>query len=309
MTSVLRGVLPVFQTPFDDDEEVDYVALERELTWIIDQGAHGLVFGMVSEALRLTDRERGRVVRAAAAVAGAASVPLVVSVGAESTRAALDRLDDAIASGAAAVMATPPLTNAVNEEQLEAYFRALLVRSPIPVVVQDASSYVGQPLSVDLQARLHQEFGDRALFKPEAVPIVPTLAALLRATGGGATVFEGMGGGALLESYPEGVSGSMPGAEVAWAVVAMWDALEAGDRARAQRIDVPLRRMLALQTDLDSFVACEKFLLHRQGVLRGQASRGPSAYTLTRDVARQLVVLLDELAAEAGLDRAAGVTR
>jgi hypothetical protein len=54
----------------------------------------------------------------------------------------------------------------------------------VPLIVQDASGYVGRPLSIGLQARLHGELGDRAMFKPEAPPIGPQLTRLLSATGG-----------------------------------------------------------------------------------------------------------------------------
>ncbi|WP_163541962.1 dihydrodipicolinate synthase family protein [Occultella kanbiaonis] len=291
----LRGVLAVFQTPFGEDEAVDHAALTGELRWIIDQGADGLVLGMVSEVLRLSDAERRQVVRTAAEVAGAEDVPLIVSVGAESTSVALRRVDEAVELGAAAVMATPPLTSLIEDEQLAGYFGTLLRHSAVPVIVQDASSYVGGPLSIEIQARLHSEFDSQVLFKPESVPIVPTLGALLEATGGRAVVFEGMGGGALLESFPAGIAGSMPGAEVVWAVVALWKALRAGDGARAVRIDEPLREMLRLQRDLDSFIACEKFLLAHQGVLPNRVARGPSSYVLQADVMELLRNLFDRL--------------
>lgn len=292
---VLHGVMPVFQTPFGEDEAIDHAALERELQWIVAHGAHGLVFGMVSEALRLSDVERRQVVRTASSIAASSGLPLVVSVGAESTTVARTRIDEAMEYSAAAVMATPPLTSAIAEHELTQYFRALLRHSAVPVIVQDASSYVGQSLSVDVQSRLYDEFGSHVHFKPESVPIVPTLSALLEATDGKAIVFEGMGGGALLESFPAGISGSMPGAEVAWAVIGLWNALQSGDAARAARIDAPLREMLRLQRDLDSFVACEKFLLTHQGVFSSNVARGPSSYVLTQKVKEELLVLLGRL--------------
>jgi dihydrodipicolinate synthase/N-acetylneuraminate lyase len=291
----LRGVYPVFQTPFDDSERVDLEELEREIEWIALQGVHGIVLGMVSEVLRLTDAERRSVLITACRAAAAFGLPCIASVGAESTAAALARVDDALEAGAAGLMATPPLNGRNDERSLETYFGSILRHSQAPVVVQDASGYVGQSLSIDMQARLFQEFGGQVMFKPEAVPIGPTLDALLRATGGGATVIEGMGGAALLETYPAGVSGSMPGAEVCWAVVAMWTALEAGDAAAAEVIHRPLSQMIALQEDLDSFVVCEKYLLVEQGVLSTSVARTPLRFALDADSRRALRASLEEL--------------
>lgn len=294
-TPDLRGVLPVFQTPFAADESIAFADLEREIEWIAHQGVHGVVFGMVSEALRLSDSERKAVIRVASETARGFGLPCVASVGAESTSAALGRIDDALDAGASALMATPPLTSGHNEVQLEGYFRALLVHSPVPLVIQDASGYVGQALSIGLQARLFEEFGSRVRFKPEAVPVAPTLEALLAATDRAAQVFEGMGGAALLETHAGGVSGSMPGAEVCWAVATMWNALEAGDLARAGAISAPLSQMIALQNDLDSFVVCEKYLLVRQSVLTEVTTRSPVSFALDEATRSTLDRLLDEL--------------
>ena len=54
----LCGVLPVLQTPFTGSDEIDYEVLEAEVNWLLSMGADGLVVGMVSEVLRLSDFER-----------------------------------------------------------------------------------------------------------------------------------------------------------------------------------------------------------------------------------------------------------
>jgi dihydrodipicolinate synthase/N-acetylneuraminate lyase len=291
----LRGVFPVFQTPFTADESIAFDQLEREIDWVTQQGVSGIVFGMVSEILRLTDAERKSVIGTAARVAGDAGLPCIASVGSESTKSALCRIDDAIDAGASALMATPPLHGRHDNVQLEAYFRALLNHSPVPMVVQDASGYVGQQLSIEMQSRLFYEFGDLVMFKPEAVPVRPSMERLLDATGGGARIFEGMGGGALMETYALGITGSMPGAEVCWAVIAMWNALEEDDARKAGDIHEPLARMLAMQGDLDSFVVCEKYLLVEQRVLADTTARTPLDFSLTDADRKTLSALLNEL--------------
>ena len=54
----LAGVLPVFQTPFDDHDRIDYPALEKLFDWVFANGADGVVFAMVSEILRMSSQER-----------------------------------------------------------------------------------------------------------------------------------------------------------------------------------------------------------------------------------------------------------
>ncbi len=80
----LAGVLPVFQTPYHDDESIDFVTLEREIHWLFDRGADGIVMAMVSELLRLSSEEREQLATAACRF-GRDRGSVVVSVGAEAS--------------------------------------------------------------------------------------------------------------------------------------------------------------------------------------------------------------------------------
>ncbi len=275
----VSGVLPVFQTPFDGRGEVDFEALRGEITWLLDEEADGVAFAMVSEILRLSSYERDAVAAAACEFVGDRGTT-IISVGAESTKVALAHAQQAQTVGASAVMATAPALHRADDEELFAYFMAIAGRVDVPIIVQDASSYVGAPLSIGLQARLHRELGDRCMFKPEAAPIGPRLSELMDATDARALVLEGTGGLCLIDAFRRGVVGTMPAADLVWALVALWDALASGDFDRAYEIAGPLALMVSLQTSLDSYVVIEKHLLVAQGVLSSATMRGPVGHAL-----------------------------
>lgn len=295
--SALAGVLPVFQTPYHDDFSVDFDTLGREIDWLVSRGADGVTMGMVSETLRLTESERHAVAEFACARAGASGAASVISVGAESSAAAAAHATHAAGCGATAVMAIPPISVAVGEGELLAYYEAIFqAAAPLPVVVQDASGYVGRPMSMDFQASLLERHGPvRTLFKPEAAPLGQRLGALRDATAGRAAIFEGSGGLTLVDSYRRGIVGTMPGADLIDAVVALWRALQAGDERAIYRIALPLSALVTLQGNLDSFLALEKHLLVRQGVFRNELVRGPRAYLLDDETRREADRLFDLL--------------
>jgi len=278
MSDKLRGVLPVFQTPFYDDESLDFETLRVEIDWLYDRGANGIVMAMVSETLRLSTPEREQLAEHACRYGGRGAV--IISVGAESSHTAERYARHAQGCGADAVMAIPPVSVGVGEDQLLRYYERILRAIEIPVIVQDASGYVGRPMSIALQARLLAEFGDRVLYKPEASPIGPRLTALLEATGGAARIFEGSGGLALVDSYRRGVVGTMPGAEMIDALVALWLALETGSQQAVDRLFPLIAAIVSIQTSLDAFLAVEKHLLVRQGIFKNSHIRGPVGYTL-----------------------------
>jgi 4-hydroxy-tetrahydrodipicolinate synthase len=169
---------------------------------------------------------------------------------------------------------------AVGEEDLKRYYETILQAIHIPVIVQDASGYVGRPMSIAMQAALYNEYGDRVLFKPEATPIGPRLSALRDATGGKAPVLEGSGGIALVDSYRRGIVGTMPGADLIDVLVALWRALQAGDESRIYQLSTPLAALISMLHSLDAFIAVEKYLLVKRGIFKNALVRGPVGYRL-----------------------------
>jgi len=290
----VNGVLPVFQTPYHDDESIDFATLEREIDWLFEQGADGVVMAMVSETLRLTDAERRQVAEFVCQKVGERGT-VVISVGAESSYAACEHARHAAAAGATALMAIPPVSVGVGEDALRRYYERILAASALPLVVQDASGYVGRPMSIQFQANLLKDFPDRVLFKPEATPIGPRLSALRDATKGRARVLEGSGGIALLDNFRRGVVGTMPGAEIIEGIVALWRALKAGDDRRAYELSLPISSLVAVQNSLDAFLAVEKHLLVKQGVFRNAVIRGPTGYTLDEETRREVDRLFELL--------------
>ena len=291
----LRGVLPVFQTPFHPDETIDFATLEREITWLHDCGAHGIVMAMVSETLRLSSEEREELA-AAACKFGRARGVVVISVGAESSKVAERYARHAESVGADAVMAIPPVSVGIGEAELLAYYRRIIAAIRIPVIVQDASGYVGKPMPIAMQARLLDEFGpERVLYKPEASPIGPKLSELRDATGGRARVFEGTGGIALVDSFRRGIVGTMPGADLIRGLVPLWNALAAGHTEKADRIHGPLAALISMQTSLDAFLAVEKHLLVRQGIFKNTLVRGPIGFRLDAETTREVDRLFDRM--------------
>lgn len=290
----LSGVLPVFQTPFHDDESIDFDTLDAEIDWILQCGADGIVMAMVSEVLRFSSDEREQLAQHVCEfVAGRGTV--VVSSGAESGHTAERFTRHAADIGADAVMAIPPVSIALGEDELLRYYERILSAADIPVIVQDASGYVGRPMSIELQARILKEFGTRVKFKPEAVPLGPRLSDLRDATDGQAEVFEGSGGIALVDSFRRGVVGTMPGGDVPDAVVALWNALQSNDEQRAYEISLPLSSLIAVQTSLDAFLSVEKYLLVKRGIFKNTIVRGPVGFHLDEETRSEVDRLFDLL--------------
>lgn len=299
MPKKLAGVLAIAHTPFTDGDEIDAAALRRAVDWTFDVGADGVGTGMVSETMRLTDRERAALANMLVAFA-AGRGPVFVAVGAESTKQSLMHAAVAEKEGCDAVMAVPPLTAKLSESQLVDHFRALADGVGIPVVVQDASGYVGQSIPLPACVKLLERYGpEKILFKPEAAPNGPTLSALRDATGGRAVMFEGSGGIFLIDSFRRGIAGTMPGMDLLDGVVAIWRALQKGDEAAAYRVSFPVGAIVALQLQagLDGFLAVEKYLMAKRGLFPSARRRKPYWWELDAETAAEIDRLFAHLQA------------
>ncbi len=291
----LTGVYPVISTPFSDSDEIDVAILQREIDWLINCGVDGLTIAMVSEVLRLSESERRTLAEITVSHA-AGRVPVITSVGAETTRLAVAYAQHAQEIGASAVMAIAPMAVALPDEQITTYFRHIIESIDIPVVVQDASGYLGRALPISLYVDLIDNYGaDRVYVKPEAAPIGQRLSALRDASDARARVFEGTGGLMLVDSFSRGIVGTMPGAEMPWALVALWRALEAREEQRISQIHGLIAALVSLQTSLDSFIAVEKHMLVRQGIFTHTHRRQPVGFELDTETIAAVDRLTDQL--------------
>ena len=293
----LTGVFNVLQTPLAETDEIDELVFAREIEWLLGCGVDGVVLAMVSEVLRFSAEDRRKQWQLVLKLING-RVPVVASVGAESTYIATSLAKWAEIDGAAAVMATPPSAFATLSNEIKDYYVAIIESVKIPVIVQDASNYLGQPLDISLYVDLIDKYGaERVQFKPEAKPVKERLELLRDASNGRALVFEGQGGVDLLDTYPIGIVGTMPGAEVPWALVALFKALKENNWDRARSIHTPLAKLISYQTTLDAYVAVEKYLLVKQGIFTSTRQRGPVGFILTNEMKVEIDIAFDQLKA------------
>lgn len=302
MTTNIDGILPILHTPFDHKDEIDSESLQREIDWAFEQGSNGVCSAMVSEILRLTSEERVELNRLIVELTnGRGSV--VASVGAESKKQAVFFAKAAVDDGCSAIMAIPPISTALPMSALQNYFSTLADAVPVPLIVQDASSYVGVSIPTDFYVRLLDQYGpQKILFKPEGAPIGPNISDLRDASEGRARMFDGSGGMLLIDAFRRGVVGTMPGIDLLDGIVVLWNALKNGDNETAYRVYFPICAIvsLQLQAGLDGFLAIEKYILVKRGLFTSDRRREPNSWSLDpetqSEIDRLLAMLTDAMA-------------
>lgn len=296
---LLHGVLPVLHTPFAANGAIDRESLEREIDWAFEVGADGVVVAMVSEVLRLGYHDRKELTELVCQLARSHG-QIVISAGAESTAEAIHFAQHAQEHGATAIMAIPPVATSLGSTATYTYFAEIAASIDIPLIVQDASGYVGAAIDLTVYLDLLDQFGpERIFFKPEASPLGPNLSGIRDATQGQARVFEGSGGINLVDCYRRGIVGTMPGTDLLDAIVSLWRALESGDEDRIYELSLPICGLVALQLQagLDGFLAIEKYLMKKRGIFKTTFQREPVGWQLDSETQAEVDRLFDRLQA------------
>ena len=291
----VRGVIPILHTEYAGDDSINLTGIEREIEWIYRVGVDGCAIAMASDILRLTQAERLGLIDVVAQL-NAGRGTLVASVSAQTTAESIEYGRAAERAHYDAIMSTPPFAGGALEE----HFRRLAEEIDLPLVVQDASAYVGEPMTLEFQAGLLTRYGpEKILYKPEAAPIGPNLSRLNEATGGAARIFDGCGGAYLIDSFRRGITGVMPGCELLDAIVPLWRALEQGDDDAAYSLYFPMVALLVLQIQagLDGFLSIERYVLKRRGIFTSDRMRSPDAWMPDAPTRAEIDRLLERLQA------------
>lgn len=147
------GVVPALLTPFAQDGALDLPRLRGITRHLVARGVHGLYLtGSTGEGFMMTPDERCTVVDTVMnEVAGA--IPVVVHVGAISTRISADLARHAQAAGAAGVSSVPPIYWQFTADQIFAYYAELTAATDLPMIAYNVPM---ASLGYDLLLRLAQ---------------------------------------------------------------------------------------------------------------------------------------------------------
>ena len=268
-----RGVFTIPSTPFRPDGEIDIPSFRRVVDFCIACGAHGLVFPVnASEWTALSDEERIKLDQALVEQ-NAGRLPVVIGVNAASQESAARFAAHARAIGADAVIAMPP-RGVQNEEVTFNFYKTISGAGRLPVFIQDHDPPAGTTLPVELMVRMCREIEHVKYIKEESSPTTFRTTAILKRGGGVSKgIFGGAGGRYLIEEHRRGCAGQMPGCHVTDVVVALWNALEKGDKARAMHIYKEMAPLFFFETQLGG---CYKEVLYRRGVISCSLKRNGS---------------------------------
>ena len=294
----LHGCIPILVTPFADDGSLDFESLEREIEWVLAEGASGVAcVAIASEGYKLTETERDAVIATTVRRVDG-RVPVVASADGPGEEPAIDRARRAAALGADALMVLPSYFVKPGPDALVSYYGRIAEAASVPIMLQDAPQLTGVSMSPALWARMAEATPGLRYIKAEGTPQGLTISETLRHCGDRLGVFCGWGGLSLLDALERGAIGNMPAPNFTRFFSDVQRLWEQGDPQRAEHLferGVPFV-MWTMQT-IDHSVTAAKVELQRRGVIASPRLRQP-ALTLDDIAHRQLSRFIDRRLAD-----------
>jgi 4-hydroxy-tetrahydrodipicolinate synthase len=307
VVDLLRGVSPVLEVPFHDDESVDYEGFSRIVDHVLGTGVTSVMFpGFASEFHKLAGDERALLrERLLDRTRDRADVAAIVAVQDHATVVAVRQAKEAVAAGADAINLLPPYLLGPSRSAVRDHVRAVLSAvAPTPVVLQYAPAQTGTSLDAEVIASIAAAHPNLVAVKVESTPPGALIAALAAATPS-LPALVGYAGLQLPDALRRGAVGVQPGCSFTELYVMFWRLWTGGDERSALALH---RRMLPFLSywmqSVELIVAAEKLISQRRGLIGTARCRAP-AHALDDEEVAFVDVFVREFAAELAGDTAA----
>lgn len=268
--SELAGVIPPATTPFDASGNLLLDDVAAQIDWLVDSGAHGVAVGGSTGEGHVLDAEEHRDLVAAAVSGAAGRVPVIAGIITDSTRESVRRGRSVRDLDVAALQVTPVhYLFRPDDDSMVEHFRTLAGETGQKIIIYNVVPWTY--LSPALLLRIMDEVPDVIGVKQSAGDL-KLFADLMADAKPGNLIFSAVDA-LMYPSYVLGAQGSIAAilSAAPRASVALWDAVKAGDHARAHALHLGLLRVWNALMPHDNLPASTKYAQQVQGCPTGVA--------------------------------------
>lgn len=161
----LRGTGVALVTPFKTNMEIDFVALEQVINFVITNGAEYVVtLGTTGETPTLSKEEKIELIHFTNEKV-ADRVPVVVGIGGNNTLSLIKDLETFPLEKATAILSASPYYNKPSQEGIYQHYKALAEVSPKPILLYNVPGRTGRNINAATTLRLAKDFSNIAGIK------------------------------------------------------------------------------------------------------------------------------------------------
>ncbi len=153
-----KGVGVALITPFDQNEKIDFTALEKLVNHCIDGGVNYLVvMGTTAENPVLTDDEKQAVLKHVQKI-NKGRKPIVYGIGGNDTRGIVQTIKTTDFGGIDAILSVSPYYNKPTQEGIYQHYKTLSQVSPVPIILYNVPGRTSSNMSAETTLRLAHDF-------------------------------------------------------------------------------------------------------------------------------------------------------
>lgn len=145
-------------TPFKDNLEIDFEALEKQIEHLISNNVNYLVvLGTTGESVTQADEEKLDLVNFIKRQVND-RVPIVLGIGGNNTASILNKIHHTDFNQIDAILSVAPYYNKPSQEGLYQHFKAISEVSPVPVILYNVPGRTGSNIQAKTTLRLAHDF-------------------------------------------------------------------------------------------------------------------------------------------------------
>ena len=149
-----NGLYTAMITPFNENDQVDYKRLEKNIEYQIKNGVDGLLaLGTTGEPPTLSSDEKEKIIDLVIKKANK-RVPVMVGTGSNSTKKTIKNTLQAQNKGADIALVVTPYYNKPTQEGIFQHFKMIVENTNIPIVVYNIKSRTGRNIETSTLKRI-----------------------------------------------------------------------------------------------------------------------------------------------------------
>lgn len=152
--SHLRGTGVALITPFNQEKEIDYPALQKLIEHCIAGGVNSLIsMGTTGESVTLTKEEKAQLL-AFTIKQAAGRAQIIVGIGGNNTQEVAEEIESLDTTGISAILSSSPAYNKPSQEGIYQHYMALEKVAKLPIIIYNVPGRTASNLTAETTLRL-----------------------------------------------------------------------------------------------------------------------------------------------------------
>ncbi len=155
-----KGTGVALITPFNNDNTIDYLSIDKLLNHVINGGVNYIVLlGTTGESVTLSLKEKNEIINFSKKIINN-RIPILVGIGGNNTNSILQEIEILDLNGVSGILSVSPYYNKPTQEGIYNHYRLISEHSKLPIILYNVPSRTGSNISSDTVLKLAHSYNN-----------------------------------------------------------------------------------------------------------------------------------------------------